>query len=304
MRAPGRPVALAIATIATVAAFGCSPVTLPEPLQIEPELRAIESNSGGRLGVALTDHDGRLLAAHRPGERFAFCSTFKLLLAARVLDGASEGRWSLDELLPVARPDIVFHSPITETRVGEGIAIQEASRAIVTVSDNAAANLLVARTGGIQAFNLWLRGLGDPVTRLDRPEPSLNENRAGDPRDTTSPEAMARSAAEILFGKALRKQDRDTLREWLIESRTGLRRIRSGLPPPLVAGDKTGTCGARGRSSYNDVAFIMPERAADGRGYVLAIFLDGPAGDADAAESAIADVARVAARSIMDERSN
>ena len=51
-------------------------------------LAAIERASGGRIGVVLLDARGRTLFAHRPNERFAMCSTFKLPLAAMFADGS------------------------------------------------------------------------------------------------------------------------------------------------------------------------------------------------------------------------
>jgi beta-lactamase class A len=83
------------------------------------------------------------------------------------------------------------------------------------------------------------------------------------------------------------------LRNWLIESRTGLGRIRSGLPAEWTAGDKTGTCGGAGRSAYNDVAFIQPN-GPNGDGFLLAVFLDEPKGGAGEAEAALAKIARSA----------
>lgn len=285
-----------VAIVAGLLASGCAPVIAEQQPTLESQLRTIEAGSGGRLGVALVDNEGRVLAGHRANERFAFCSTFKLLLAGMILDGHSSGRWRLDERLPVTAGDIVFHSPVTETRVDDGwITIEDAARAIVTVSDNAAANLLVRRISGSAAFNAWLRGLGDSSTRLDRPEPALNSNHPGDPRDSTTPAAIARSARQLLFGDALGDSEKQVLRSWLVASETGLKRIRAGLPGGSVAGDKTGTCGATGRESYNDVAFVVPEPTAMSGGYVLAVYLDRPSTGAQRADATIAEVARLAA---------
>ena len=44
--------------------------------------------------------------------------------------------------------------------------------------------------GGAAGFTAFVRSLGDPITRLDRTEPTLTEAAVGDPRDTTTPLAM------------------------------------------------------------------------------------------------------------------
>lgn len=258
----------------------------------DPRLIEIERRTGGRLGVALMDGAGTILTGHRTDERFAMCSTFKLLLAARVLEGAAQRRWSLAAPLRFTRADLLSHSPITERHVGRGrIDMRSAASAIVTDSDNASANLLLRATGGPAGLTNWLRRGGDRVTRLDRFELALNENRRGDPRDTTTPSAMASSTRRLAVGNGLRPAGRRQLREWMAASRTGLQRIRAGLPAGWAAGDKTGTCG----TAYNDVAWF---RSPAGRDYVLAVYLDRPSVPAAAANAAIADVARSAVRTI------
>ncbi len=47
------------------------------------------------------------------------------------------------------------------------------------------------------------------MTRLDRMETSLNEALAGDPRDTTSPTAMAGDLKSVLLGDVRSRSSRD-----------------------------------------------------------------------------------------------
>ncbi len=254
----------------------------------------IETRSGGRLGVAVTDTRGNLLFGHRADERFAMCSTFKLLLAGQVLARAAEGV-SLRTPLSFARADLVPYSPGTDKLLGaDGRGEQRlgfAARDAVVLSDNTAANLILKQMGGPAVFTAALHRGGDPVTRLDRIEPALNENAPGDVRDTTSPAAMAKSAAAYVFGDRLPANYRGQLRGWMIESETGLKRIRAGLPQGWLVGDKTGTCG----TAYNDVAFV---EEPGGARYMIAVYLDRPAITGDEASAAIADVARAVARDL------
>src|SRR5437868_5087117 len=57
----------------------------------EKEVRRLERESRGRLGVALLDTGSDDRFAYRGDERFAMCSTFKLLLVAAVLQRAERG---------------------------------------------------------------------------------------------------------------------------------------------------------------------------------------------------------------------
>ena len=104
----------------------------------------MDRRSGGRLGVTLVDPDGKALLSHRGDERFAMCSTFKTLLAAKVLTGADGLK--LDDRLTIDPAAVEGHAPFTRSRLDAGwMTVGEAAEHIVTVSDNAAANLLLDR---------------------------------------------------------------------------------------------------------------------------------------------------------------
>ena len=287
------------AGIALAALAGCA-ATPGEPLGDSvigaKAIRELETRSGGRLGIAVVDGRGKLVSADRGHERFAMCSTFKLLLAGQVLERAAKGV-SLRTPLAFSRDDLVPHSPGTEKLVGpDGKGEQRlgfAARDAVVLSDNTAANLILTQIGGPAAFTAAVRRAGDEVTRLDRNEPELNENALGDERDTTSPIAMATSAASYVFGGRLTPEYRKQLRGWMIESETGLKRIRAGLPQGWIAGDKTGSCG----NAYNDVAFV--ETPGGGK-YVIAIYLDRPTVEGDAASAIIAEATRITVADLPD----
>src|SRR5690606_18451400 len=139
-------------------------------------LKALERTHGGRLGVAILDLATGARAGYRADERFLMCSTFKTLLAAFVLARVERGGERLDRRVVFARTDLVVWSPVTETRVGgAGMTVAELCEATVTLSDNTAANLLLASLGGPPALTAFVRSVGDEVTRLDRTEPELNE---------------------------------------------------------------------------------------------------------------------------------
>ena len=105
-------------------------------------------------------------------------------------------------------------------------------------------------------------------------------------------EPMPDSVAALLDTDRLSDRDRALLVAWLVETSTGRARLRRGLPDAWISGNKTGTCGMRGRTEVNDIAVFA---LADGRRYVLATYLDGATGSLADAEAIHADVARMVA---------
>jgi beta-lactamase class A len=247
----GSLIALAAATPAR--AFPAAPPTrfsgLPE------SLAQLEKKSAGRLGVAVLDTNSGESAGHRTDERFAMCSTFKVLLAAAVLQRVDAHQESLDRTLPMPA-QFLFNSPLTQPHAGGSMTLRDLCAACLTRSDNTAANLLLATIDGPVGICRFARSLGDPVTRLDRAETTLNQALPGDPRDTTTPAAMVADWHKLLLGGTLSPASQKQLTEWLIANQTGGDRLRAGLPAGWVVADKTGS---NGDTTTNNVAILWPK---------------------------------------------
>jgi beta-lactamase class A len=239
--------------------LGCARQT-PRSTDASSALAEIERRIGGRLGVYAIAGDSGAVLSHRPNERFAMCSTFKWALCAAILSKVDQGELKLAQEIAFGEKDLLEYAPVTRRNVGRGrMSIGELAEAAVTLSDNTAANLLLNCVGGPPGFTQFLRDHGDGVTRLDRDEPKLNTNDPGDPRDTTSPQAMVSTMRSLLTTSVLAPVSRELLLGWMIASTTGLERIRKGLPKSWRAGDKTGT-GNHG--AVNDVAIAWPPTRA------------------------------------------
>ncbi len=215
----------------------------------------IERSAGGPIGISLLDtHTGERFG-HRANDRFPLCSTFKLLLAARLLHGADKGQWAMSERLPVTKADMLFNAPFTEKRIGGTASLLELAQAMAVLSDNPAANIALAKVGGPAALTAWLRSVGDTVTRFDRNEPEMNNETPGDPRDTTTPAAMLATSRALVEGRILSPAARKTLFGWMQASKTADTMIRAALPPGWQEANKTGAGSWRAR---NIVSVITP----------------------------------------------
>lgn len=284
---------------------GCTTPQAPEAARrpvigIKPvagtHFKSIEDRIGGRVGVCAIDTATMVRIGHRQTERFAMASTFKWLLAAGVLKRCEQGMSLDDDYALYGRDDLLPTSPVSERHIdpetGIGrMTLRQMCEAIVTVSDNCAANLLLTPMMGPEGLTRFLRESGDPITRLDRTELALNENAPGDERDTTTPEAMAMTAAALLAsGKVLNAASRDLLTGWMRKASTGLDRLRAGLPADWNAGDKTGT---GGNGAHNDVAIAFPPGRAP---IVIASYFSKSAVANEVKAAAHADVARIVVR--------
>jgi len=264
-------------------------------------MTAIQQRLGGRLGVCALTGDGSNTASGsleiQSTERFAHCSTFKWVLATRVLQMADLGQVALDKAIPYGKADLLDYAPVTKANVAKGhMTLAELCAAAVTLSDNAAANLLLAQVGGPAGLTQFVRGLGDAETRFDRTEPDLNSNQANDPRDTTTPAAMARLLKTVYTGTVLKPDSLAQLKTWMVGCQTGLKEIRAGVPAGWTVADKTG----RGNGAVNDVAVVWPKDKAgkEQAPVFLAIYTTGGTLGDDDRNQIIADTARLVFDSI------
>ncbi|MEV4706240.1 class A beta-lactamase [Actinoplanes sp. NPDC049316] len=263
------------------------PVTVHPSSAADPdhEFRQLEERFDARLGVFAIDTGTGRTVDHRADERFAYCSTFKALAAAQVLDDTTDTE--LDQVVRYSAADLVTYSPITQQHVADGMTLRAIADAALRYSDNTAANLLLRHLGGPQRLKQELRRLGDKITNPVRYETELNEAIPGDHRDTSTPRAMAQDLQAYAIGNALEPADRDVLTGWLRANTTGGELIRAGVPEGWVVGDKTGS---GGYGTRNDIAVLWPPDRAP---IVLAVLSSRDEKDATYDNALIARAAEV-----------
>jgi len=253
------------------------------------DLSALERSSGGRIGFVAHDiATGRQLTA-RGDERFVYCSTFKMYLAAATLLRVQAGQERLDRVLPITRADMLSHAPVTEPAVGSTLTVEQLMQGTVEVSDNPAANLLLKAMGGIAAMQGFYRRIGDASTRVDRFEPEMN--RLDGDKDTITP---AQSVANIqrLFldpTSPLSAESKTMLLGWMFASPTGTDRLKGGVPAGWRVAHKTGT---GGYGPTNDIGILYPPTGAP---VIVAAYYHATRQTSDARNAAvIAEATRMA----------
>ena len=252
----------------------------------------LEQINGGQLGVAIVDIGTGERSGHRADERFPMCSTFKFLLASAVLQRVDRKQEALHHALAVPPKPLLFHSPLTEPHAGGTMTIAALCHAAITQSDNTAANLLLERIGGPESITGFSRSIGDTVTRLDRMETSLNESLDGDPRDTTSPTAIADDLQSVLLGNVLKPASRDQLIRWMKANVTGLDSLRARLPKGWLAADKTGS---NSEHTKNDIAVFWPARKQP---VIVAAYITQCAGPESKRAAMHAEIGRLVSESL------
>ena len=247
-------------------------------------VRQAEAALDARVGYASLDLVSGRIQGYRADERFPMLSTFKVLVCGAVLARVDAGEDRLDRSVDYQTSQLVEYSPVTEKHAGAGMTLDALCEAAITMSDNTAGNLLLDAVGGPRGLTDFLRAIGDGTSRLDRWETDLNSAEPGDPRDTTTPRAMAETLNRLLFGDALSPQSRKRLLTWMQNDRVADALIRAALPQGWYIADKSGA-GARG--SRGIVAALGPDGAP---GRIVVIYMTGTNATLDERNGQIAQI--------------
>jgi beta-lactamase class A len=230
--------------LAAAGLAACSQKTvLADPAEPVPpiadRIEALQRRHNAKIGVYAVDLASGRTVSHLDGESFAMCSTFKGYAAARVLQLVSTGELTLDRQIVVDPQQAALpNSPRTSPNSGGQMTLGDLCAAALQVSDNAAANLVLQQIGGPPAITDFARSIGDDRTRLDRWEVALNSAIPGDPRDTSTPNALGNGYRTLLTGDALAPPQRQQLEDWMRANETSS--MRAGLPAGWTTADKTG----------------------------------------------------------------
>ncbi|WP_273732227.1 class A beta-lactamase [Mycolicibacterium septicum] len=258
-----------VAAAAVGAGVGNAAPALAAP--VDDQIAELERRDNALIGLYAANLDSGRILTNRPDEMFAMCSTFKGYAAARVLQMVGRRQISLDNRVFVDPEAIVPNSPVTETHAGAEMTLAELCQAALQRSDNTAGNLLLKTIDGPAGITAFARSVGDERTRLDRWEVELNSAIPGDPRDTSTPAALAVGYRAVLAGDALSPPQRRQLEDWMRANQTSS--VRAGLPEGWTTADKTGS-GDYG--STNDVGIAY---GPNGQRLLLAVMTRSQADD-------------------------
>ena len=315
--------AILIAGLMTVSAatFGPAYAQTVEGQSVGAAIEQVATQLAGRIGFAAQEIGGDDVIAFNGDETFVMASTYKVAIAAAVLDRVDKGELSLDQMVDVT-PDMMMigDAALSDTFVHPGLQLSVANliEIMITESDNTATDISMGLAGGPAAVTEYLRRLGIADFRVDRTtgeiigefyglsEPATmkvameafvtrpelmtimgdrNLDFEADPRDQSTPLAMLQLLLAIDSGAATSAESRDFLIDVMSRTRTGAGRLKGLLPKGTPVANKTGTIGG----VANDVGYIT---LPDGRRFAIAVFTKSSETSEADRDRAIAEVAR------------
>ncbi|MBA4051859.1 MAG: class A beta-lactamase, partial [Erythrobacter sp.] len=97
--------------------------------RLAAELRIIEAAGGGTLGVEIFNTVTGASVGINQDRRFGHASSFKLSLAALLLQRHAAGTIDADKRVTWTEADMIAHAPFTRERIATGATLRELARA-------------------------------------------------------------------------------------------------------------------------------------------------------------------------------
>jgi len=271
-------------------------LTLAAPVQNDAALRGrimtIVANSGAEVAVAFRTLDGRAELLLDPDKVFHAASTMKVPVMIELFRQAQAGKLSLDDQLPIRNE---FHSIVDGSpyqldvgddsdsevyqAVGRTLSLKTLCEAMMTVSSNFAANLLIEKLGvdNIRQTVTRLGADGMQVLRGVEDDKAFQKGL----NNTTTARGLMTLMEKIAKGQAV-DQKADAEMMAILERQHFNNAIPAGLPKGTLVAHKTGNI----TKIHHDAAVVMGPRP-----YVLVVLVRGLADDGHSAEL-IASISR------------
>lgn len=211
---------VAPSTSATPPLVPASPPTLQETID------AVVSRHNSKLGIFVKHLETGEEASHSGNVRFRSASLYKLFVLYSAFQRVESGELTLDEMVALS-PAAVKRDPYVEWPSGTRTTVSCALEAMITVSNNAAAAMLVERVGGRARINADIRALG------------LTQSGLTDGYAQTSPRDMALLLETIARKRAGSQAASEAMLDLLLAQRRD-DRLPMPLPAHVQVAHKTG----------------------------------------------------------------
>ena len=243
---------------------------------LEGRLRKLIAATGAEVAVAYRTLDGRDEILLDPDKPFHAASTMKLPVMIELFRQARAGTVSLDETLPIQNEfhSIVDGSPYAlregddsdqavYAAVGKTMSLRHLCEAMITVSSNFAANLLIEKLGvdNIRGTVARLGAGGMQVLR------GVEDQKAFDKglNNTTTARGLMVLLDRLAHGEAVHPESDAAMVE-ILKRQKFRDAIPAGVPPGIAVAHKTGTI----TKIHHDAGIVYAPRP-----YVLVLLVRG-----------------------------
>jgi len=296
---------------------------LKRDAELEKQFAEIAKNAKGKVGVAAVVLETGEAALLNADDHYPMQSVYKLPISMAMMDQIRRDEHALDEQIGVTKEDFVRQGQASSLRDknpnGGTFTIRELIRLALVESDGTASDVLLRILGGPVEVQRYLSQIGIEDMKVLNTEKELGQNWETQYQNWATPVAavellrwfrpatdalgpmptelpMAPDTAPNTPGPLRRYselQDLRLIKGLMIDSMTGLNRIKGMLSKSIVVAHKTGTGGTQNgiTSATNDIGIVdLP----NGKHLAVAVFVSDSPADDKTRDAVIAKIAKAA----------
>lgn len=272
------------------------PILAETETPLQKQIREIAAEAQGKVSVACSLPSSSLNCDLNPHAHPPMQSVFKLPLAVTVLHQVEQGKLGLDQPIHFLPSDRIPHaySPLQDEypEANVDVPLRELLRLTVSLSDNAAADILLRLVGGPEQVSTYMASIGVSGFHLQDGERTLHQEMTAQYRNWFEPMGAVQLLRRISDNSPLTPKNTDLLLNWMLPSgRT--KRLEADLPDGTHVAHKSGTSDVDNGVAHatNDIALIA---LPDGRQLAVAVFITNSTADQETREKVIARIGRAA----------
>lgn len=263
---------------------------------LRKKIEQIVHRADGRIGVAVINLKSNDTLTVNRNIKFPMQSVYKFPVALAVLHLVDIGKLSLEQRIHVSNNDLLPNtwSPLRDKypKGNVDITLDEILTATVAWSDNNGCDILFRLLGGPKMVNDYIRSLGIDGMSIVSTEEEMHRDWSVQYRNYSSPFAMANLLSKFYLDSILSPKSTEYLWRVMVNTTTGIKRLKGKLPEGTIVGHKTGSSGTNDKgltAATNDVGIvILPNNTP----VVIVLFVSDSNAQEKIREEIIADIAR------------
>lgn len=262
---------------------------------LQRQIRNIAADAHGKVSVACSLPGTPLNCDLDPMTHPPMQSVFKLPLALTILHQVEQGRFTLDQVIPFQKSDLILPQPYSPLQdkypeAGVHVPLRELLEMTVSLSDNTAADLLLRVAGGANVVVEYIASLGITGFHLQDGERALHRDHSLQYRNWFEPQAAVRLLRLISDHPPITAEHTALLLACMRSSRAS--RLALNLPEGTTVAHKAGNSDVENglAAATNDIGLIT---LPDGRTLAIAVFVTDSTADEHTRSQVIARIGKV-----------
>lgn len=266
-------------------------------MKIYEKIENIIKSHDAKIGFSSLRFEDNLIHSYNGNETFPMQSVYKFHLALTVLRDVDKGKLSLDQEILIQESDLILGiwSPIQDQfpQANVKFKLKDLLYYMISESDNIACDILFRLVGGTNTVNKFISELGIENVSILNTEEQIQSNWELQFQNYTSPLSAVELLKLFIERKILSINSSDFLLKLMLETKTGLKRIKGLLPENTPVAHKTGYSGKNEKgiiAACNDIGIIIQP---DQRNFAIAVFVSNSSHDLKQNELIIARITKI-----------